>query len=37
VEVAAKRADIVDANLVADRLEQVEVGMDLALDPRRVA
>jgi len=37
VEVAAERADVVDADLVAERLEHVQVGMQAALDARVLA
>src|SRR5436190_3422995 len=37
VQVAAQLAHVVDPNLLAERLEQVEVGMSAALDARVVA
>jgi hypothetical protein len=37
VQVATERADVVDADLVAHRLDHVEVGMRAALDARPLA
>ena len=37
MQVAAQLADVVDADLLAERLEDVEVGMAAALDARVVA
>ena len=37
MQVAPERADVVDADLVAERLEHVEVGMGVALDARVLA
>ena len=37
MQVAAQLAHVVDPNLLAERLEQVEVGMSAALDARVVA
>jgi hypothetical protein len=37
VQVAAEIPDRVDPDLVAERLEHVEVGMDAAADPVRIA
>jgi hypothetical protein len=37
VQVASELADVVDPDLLAERLEHVEVGMSAALDARVVA